>query len=158
MNFQDCKLSLTELKLERLKDSKDSEKRQTMGAILVADQFVNSSVFVTQDARINTLLDETFQHTVRQRIYEDLDRPADNQSCIADIAVHCETKRLDNNNFRLDLETSARHQHIIERQHTWQSLLRRQLSLSLARLMFAVVSDYDHLLGLFTYVDIMRLS
>ena len=56
------------MKLERLKDAKKKiDNRQSMNAILVADHFVNNcaNLTVTQDARINTLLDETFQLTVR---------------------------------------------------------------------------------------------
>ncbi len=97
------------------------------------------------------MLDETFQITVRQRIYDDpeprLELPSDNQSCVADIAEHSETKRLDNNNFRLDLETPARHQHIIERQQTLQSMLKRQAKLNLSRIIFAIISECDDLLG-----------
>ena len=44
------------------------------------------------------MLEETFQLTMRQRIYED------DQSCMADIAVQCETLRQNNSNYRLDLE------------------------------------------------------
>ena len=39
-------------------------------ALLYADQFVNNSIDIKHD-RINTLLNETFQLTVRQRIYEE---------------------------------------------------------------------------------------
>lgn len=85
-----------------------------MNAILVADNFINSSAY--QNDRINTLLEEKFQLTVRQRIYEDeRGYVMTNQSCVADIAAQCETRRLDNNNFRLDLETHSRHEHILER-------------------------------------------
>jgi hypothetical protein len=87
-----------------------------MGAVLVADNFVNNSIYDEEDARINTLLEETFQMTVRQRMYEDADQRSEtNQSCIANIAVHCETRRLENHNYRLDLETPLNHQYILER-------------------------------------------
>ena len=41
-----------------------------MQQILYADNFINSSQDMGQQERINTILNETFQLTVRQKIYE----------------------------------------------------------------------------------------
>ena len=47
-----------------------------MPNVLVADAFVNNSVDVKHD-RMNTLLNETFQMTVRQQIYDVEDSNSD---------------------------------------------------------------------------------
>ena len=51
-----------------------------MQQILYADNFINSSQDIGQQERINTILNETFQLTVRQKIYENDDEESDGEN------------------------------------------------------------------------------
>ena len=51
-----------------------------MQQILYADNFINSSQDIGNQDRINTILNETFQLTVRQKIYENDDENSDGEN------------------------------------------------------------------------------
>ena len=75
----------------------------------------------------------------------------DNQSCVAEIAFNCETRR-DNNNFRLDLTNN-----IIEDGEDRSSLLK-ELNDPLTIVFLKVFLSRDSCLGFLTYMDVLRLS
>ena len=56
------------------------KNRLSMQQILYADNFINSSQDIGQQERINTILNETFQLTVRQKIYENDDEESDGEN------------------------------------------------------------------------------
>lgn len=88
------KALLTKLPLNQLRSKErlaaentgEAAGRLSMQHILYADTFVNNSIDVGND-RLNTILNETFQLTVRQRIYEEEEELEDLDLSHADFAI-----------------------------------------------------------------------
>lgn len=62
---------------------------------------------------------------------------------LADFATEGETKRIDNNNFRLDLEPSQTHQNNLEKHQVLQLMHKNQIKVDLRLLLLTIICEND---------------
>ena len=78
----------------------------------------------------------------------------DNQSCMADMALDCETNRINNDNYRLDMTWA-------DQETKRDSILRAlQRSSSFVQVFYTAFLSQEHSshLGLLTYEDALKLQ